>query len=233
MEDVGCGFVAVSDAETPDERDRERNRRCDGPCHRGPAAEAELVPRGFRRWPRQCCYWPRRSPPHRSTGGCTGGPAHRRRRSTTGCRRGQSRHRAILTSPGEPRRRPGKARSREPPLDYYPRFHQASRLARRRDKGVRPGPTSRAGVSQIGRAGQVLVFVNQVTTSKDRPTPALATSVRAGDSVVNTDGRWLISFQADLSPPRDARPCAGRTGLSHSGPQGLWWRAGWRGRARW
>lgn len=52
---------------------------------------------------------------------------------------------------------------------------------------------TRAAVAQMqpGRA-QVLVFVNQVTTSRDRPTPALATS-----SVILTllerDGRWLIS----------------------------------------
>jgi Mce-associated membrane protein len=38
----------------------------------------------------------------------------------------------------------------------------------------------------------VLVFVNQVTTSKDRPDPALATS-SVVVKLTNTDGRWLIS----------------------------------------
>jgi len=48
-------------------------------------------------------------------------------------------------------------------------------------------------VSQIrpGRA-EVLVFVNQVTTSKDRPTPALATS-SVLVTLVSAGGRWLIS----------------------------------------
>jgi len=52
---------------------------------------------------------------------------------------------------------------------------------------------ARAAVSELhADDAVVLVFVNQVTTSKDRPDPALATS-----SVVvklsKTDGRWLIS----------------------------------------
>jgi Mce-associated membrane protein len=39
---------------------------------------------------------------------------------------------------------------------------------------------------------EVLVFVNQVTTSKDRPTPALATSSVMVTLVRSGDG-WLIS----------------------------------------
>jgi Mce-associated membrane protein len=42
-----------------------------------------------------------------------------------------------------------------------------------------------------GRA-QVLVFVNQVTTSRERPSPALATS-SVMVTMVRSDGRWLIS----------------------------------------
>jgi len=38
----------------------------------------------------------------------------------------------------------------------------------------------------------VLVFVNQVTTSKDRPDPALATS-SVMVTMVKNSGRWLIS----------------------------------------
>jgi Mce-associated membrane protein len=38
----------------------------------------------------------------------------------------------------------------------------------------------------------VLVFVNQVTTSKERPTPALSTS-SVMVTLVRSDGRWLIS----------------------------------------
>jgi Mce-associated membrane protein len=38
----------------------------------------------------------------------------------------------------------------------------------------------------------VLVFVNQVTTSKDRPSPALATST-VMVTLVKSGGQWLIS----------------------------------------
>lgn len=52
---------------------------------------------------------------------------------------------------------------------------------------------TRAAVAQMqpGRA-QVLVFVNQVTTSRARPTPALATS-SIMLTLVERDGHWLIS----------------------------------------
>ena len=71
------------------------------------------------------------------------------------------------------------------------------------DEVVRPAVTqrgvkteanvARAAVSQMdpGRA-QVLIFVNQVTTSKERPSPALATS-SVMVTMVENGGRWLIS----------------------------------------
>jgi len=51
----------------------------------------------------------------------------------------------------------------------------------------------RAAVSEMhpDRA-VVLVFVNQVTTSKDRPEPALATSA-VMVSMTKNSGHWLIS----------------------------------------
>lgn len=71
------------------------------------------------------------------------------------------------------------------------------------DEVVRPAVTqrgvkteanvARAAVSQMdpGRA-QVLIFVNQVTTSKELPSPALATS-SVMVTMVENGGRWLIS----------------------------------------
>ena len=71
------------------------------------------------------------------------------------------------------------------------------------DEVVRPAVTqrgvkteanvARAAVSKMdpGRA-QVLIFVNQVTTSKERPSPALATS-SVMVTMVENGGRWLIS----------------------------------------
>lgn len=79
-------------------------------------------------------------------------------------------------------------------LSYYTDFTDRVVAPAARDKGVKTeANVARAAVSQIrpGRA-DVLVFVNQVTTSKDRPTPALATS-SVMVTLVNTDGRWLIS----------------------------------------
>lgn len=82
----------------------------------------------------------------------------------------------------------------EPFLGYYSDFTERVVSPAARDKGVKTeANVARAGISQIrpGRA-EVLVFVNQVTTSKDRPTPALATS-SVLVTLVNADGRWLIS----------------------------------------
>ncbi len=79
-------------------------------------------------------------------------------------------------------------------LSYYTDFTDKVVAPASRDKGVKTeANVARAAVSQIrpDRA-DVLVFVNQVTTSKERPTPALSTSSvmvtleRSGD-------QWLIS----------------------------------------
>lgn len=79
-------------------------------------------------------------------------------------------------------------------LDYYSDFTEKVVTPAAKQKGVKTeANVARAAVSQMrpGRA-EVLVFVNQVTTSKDRPTPALATStVRV--TMVKSDGRWLIA----------------------------------------
>lgn len=79
-------------------------------------------------------------------------------------------------------------------LNYYTDFTDRVVAPASRDKGVKTeANVSRAAVSQMkpGRA-DVLVFVNQVTTSKDRPTPALSTS-SVMVTLVQNDGRWLIS----------------------------------------
>lgn len=79
-------------------------------------------------------------------------------------------------------------------LDYYSDFTAKVVTPAAKNKGVKTeANVARAAVSQMwpGKA-DVLVFVNQVTTSKDRPTPALATStVRV--TMVKTGDRWLIS----------------------------------------
>ncbi len=87
-----------------------------------------------------------------------------------------------------------KSHLTEPFLGYYGDFTDRVVAPATRDKGVKTeANVARAAVSQIrpGRA-EVLVFVNQVTTSKDRPTPALATS-SVMVTMVQVDGRWLIS----------------------------------------
>lgn len=79
-------------------------------------------------------------------------------------------------------------------LDYYSDFTKNVVTPAAKDKGVKTeANVARAAVSDMHPdKADVLVFVNQVTTSKARPTPALATStvlvtmVRSGD-------RWLIS----------------------------------------
>lgn len=79
-------------------------------------------------------------------------------------------------------------------LDYYSDFTAKVVTPAAKQKGVKTeANVARAAVSEMrpGKA-DVLVFVNQVTTSRDRPTPALATStvmvtmVKAGD-------QWLIA----------------------------------------
>lgn len=79
-------------------------------------------------------------------------------------------------------------------LEHYTTFTNDVVIPAARERGVKTeASVGRAGVSEMKPdQAQVLVFVNQVTTSKGRPTPALATSsvvvtlVRSGDT-------WLIS----------------------------------------
>ncbi len=79
-------------------------------------------------------------------------------------------------------------------LDYYSDFTKNVVTPAARDKGVKTeANVARAAVSEMHPdKADVLVFVNQVTTSKSRPTPALATSTVLVTMVRNGD-RWLIS----------------------------------------
>ena len=79
-------------------------------------------------------------------------------------------------------------------LKYYSKFTDQIVAPAARQKGVKTEATvARAAVSELhADSAVVLVFVNQVTTSKDRPDPALATS-SVVVKLTNTDGRWLIS----------------------------------------
>lgn len=79
-------------------------------------------------------------------------------------------------------------------LDHYSTFTEDVVRPAVTQKGVKTeANVARAAVSEMhpGQA-QVLVFVNQVTTSKDRPSPALATST-VMVTMVKSGGRWLIS----------------------------------------
>jgi len=79
-------------------------------------------------------------------------------------------------------------------LKYYSDFTDKIVAPAAKQKGVKTEATvARAAVSEMhpDRA-VVLVFVNQVTTSKDRPDPALATS-SVMVTMVKQDSRWLIS----------------------------------------
>lgn len=79
-------------------------------------------------------------------------------------------------------------------LKYYSDFTDQIVAPAARQKGVKTEATIvRAAVSEMhpDRA-VVLVFVNQVTTSKDRPEPALATS-SVMVTLVKSQGNWLIS----------------------------------------
>ena len=79
-------------------------------------------------------------------------------------------------------------------LKYYSDFTDKIVAPAAKQKGVKTEATvARAAVSEMQpEHAVVLVFVNQVTTSKDRPDPALATS-SVLVTMVNQDGRWLIS----------------------------------------
>ena len=79
-------------------------------------------------------------------------------------------------------------------LDEYSRFTDEVVRPAVSQRGVKTeANVARAAISEMdpGRA-QVLVFVNQVTTSRERPSPALATS-SVMVTMVRSDGRWLIS----------------------------------------
>jgi len=92
-----------------------------------------------------------------------------------------------------------KSHLTEPFLGQYTDFTDKTVVPAARDRGVKTeANVAEAAVSQIrpGRA-EVLVFVNQVTTSKSRPTPALATS-SVLVTLVQNDGRWLISEFAPI-----------------------------------
>jgi Mce-associated membrane protein len=79
-------------------------------------------------------------------------------------------------------------------LSYYNDFTDKVVAPASRDKGVKTeANVARAAVSQMRPdKADVLVFVNQVTTSKERPTPALSTS-SVMVTLLRADGRWLIS----------------------------------------
>lgn len=92
-----------------------------------------------------------------------------------------------------------KSHLTEPFLAQYTDFTDKTVVPAARDRGVKTeANVAEAAVSQIrpGRA-EVLVFVNQVTTSKSRPTPALATS-SVLVTLVQNGGRWLISEFAPI-----------------------------------
>ena len=79
-------------------------------------------------------------------------------------------------------------------LKYYSQFTDQIVAPAAKQKGVKTEATvARAALSDMHPDdATVLVFVNQVTTSKDRPDPALATS-SVIVKLTKTDGRWLIS----------------------------------------
>lgn len=79
-------------------------------------------------------------------------------------------------------------------LKYYSQFTDQIVAPAAKQKGVKTeANVARAAVSQIEpERAVVLVFVNQVTTSKDRPDPALATS-SVMVTMVKEQGSWKIS----------------------------------------
>ena len=79
-------------------------------------------------------------------------------------------------------------------LDHYNQFTEQIVAPAARQKGIKTeANVARAAVSRMTpQTAVVLVFVNQVTTSKERPTPALSTS-SVEVILVRDQGRWLIS----------------------------------------
>jgi len=79
-------------------------------------------------------------------------------------------------------------------LKRYSEFADTVVVPAAKERGVKTeANVARAAVSQMHPdSAQVLAFVNQVTTSRERPTPALATS-SVMMTLVRADGHWLIS----------------------------------------
>lgn len=79
-------------------------------------------------------------------------------------------------------------------LERYSQFADTVVVPAAKERGVKTeANVARVAVSQMRPdSAHVLAFVNQVTTSKERPTPALATS-SVMMTLVRQDGRWLIA----------------------------------------
>ncbi|MCV7056989.1 hypothetical protein [Mycolicibacterium gilvum] len=79
-------------------------------------------------------------------------------------------------------------------LDYYTQFTEQIVTPAAKEKSVKTAASVvRAGVSQIAAdSAEVLVFINQTTTSKENPDGAFAaSSVKVGMKKI--DGNWLIA----------------------------------------
>jgi Mce-associated membrane protein len=79
-------------------------------------------------------------------------------------------------------------------LSYYTQFTQQIVTPAAKEKQVKTtASVVRAGVSELHpQSAVVLVFINQVTTSKENPDGAFAaSSVKV--SMTKSDGRWLIN----------------------------------------
>jgi Mce-associated membrane protein len=79
-------------------------------------------------------------------------------------------------------------------LNYYEKFTREIVTPAAKEKAVTTtAQVVGAAVSELHRnSAVVLVFVNQTTTSKDRPDPAMAASTVLV-SLTKADGRWLIT----------------------------------------
>lgn len=79
-------------------------------------------------------------------------------------------------------------------LQRYSEFADSVVVPAAKERGVKTeANVARAAVSDISPdSAHVLAFVNQVTTSRERPTPALATS-SVMMTLVREGGRWLIA----------------------------------------
>ncbi|OMC44466.1 hypothetical protein A5745_13600 [Mycobacterium sp. IS-2888] len=79
-------------------------------------------------------------------------------------------------------------------LAYYKQFSTQVVMPAAREKRVTTSATVlRAGVESLAsQNASILVFVNQSTTTKEKPSPSIATSsVRVG--LVKVNGTWLIA----------------------------------------